>query len=121
MIFSSYTNLNREFCVIFLNHHLPRPEQFKLKTSSQARLIDIRQQGCHLSLAWQLLLKLNHILLDLFALPPQGLKTHCLDQLGLIVSPQRLFLGNFCRQFLFVLFDLYEPQRSSYAHCNEDT
>ena len=121
VIFSSYTNLNRQFSIIFFNHHLPWPEQIKLQTSPKPSLINIREQCCHLGLAWQLFFQLNHVLLDLFSLTLQSLQTHSFSQFFLIVLAQGLLFSDLGFKFDFILIDLGKPKNNSHRDGNKKT
>ena len=79
--------------VVVAHHNLARAEQIKLQTAAQACLVDVGQQCRHFCLARQLLLKLQHVLLDLLALLLQGIEIDSFDQMLLILNLQGHFFG----------------------------
>ena len=97
-----------QFRVIVIDHHLTRSKQFKLQTTAQTSLIDVRQQRIHFSLAGQLFFQLRDILLHLFALLLERFQANGLDQLDLEFFPQL----NFGRLRLSQLsFDIAKPDK----------
>ena len=80
---------NGQFRVIVADLHLPGAEGLEQQTATQARLIDVRQQGVHLSSAGQLLFHLVHVLLHLQLLLAQLAQVDSLIQLEAKVALER--------------------------------